>query len=641
MSTGFGGPPNNSAGLAQNGIQIPLATETTPGLMSAADKTKLDGIEDGATWVGTRFYAVDFTSGLDTNAGFSDTSMSDAGTVAKKTWAGFLAIFPTNGRGQSAVIAIARVDSSGTTYGEALTLDGIVGYDQLHLVATSNFTDNATDRILSAGRTSSAGPGAGGVWTCAAGATTSALTISAGALPASPAAILKRIRFTGNVTAGLANICATIYFNDATNITVSDNLTLAPANGDTFLIEDPGVLFSSVAIQGVLVETRFAMRGIASAAGWDLVNVRSRAVDLVFCEARGGASSFFDLPQLTMTRTYTPTTGGTSRVGFGYGARSTSSTWRTIEELVGNCSGCTAGLNVVRNVKEATWGDGCVVLAGSQIQACGFCVSESFNFGFVWGRVTANFRDCKYDGANLVLFETNASVRNMIVQNVGGNAAIRLLGNANRYEFVAVTGSTGNTQGGISPGCLRSDIYIGAGCTLSGTSGEISLLATYVAQYADLALSNFYDVNNNHVWGSAGRVVDACRTITNKQGAALAVGEQVRSNGTSNQVVRATGNSATIGDSSHLGVMVTAPADNSQGYMSGPGYAYCLFDGAPTVGAIAYLSPGTAGKLTTTIPVVAANNNKLRVGRVVSASGSTGIVRICPENLAIVADGAA
>jgi hypothetical protein len=87
-------------------------------------------------------------------------------------------------------------------------------------------------------------------------------------------------------------------------------------------------------------------------------------------------------------------------------------------------------------------------------------------------------------------------------------------------------------------------------------------------------------------------------------------------------------------------VLVTPPANNAVGLMVPPtGAPFVNFDAAPTPGAIAYLSPTTTGTLTTTVPAVAANNNRLRAGRVISASGSTGRVSLAPEWLAIIATG--
>jgi hypothetical protein len=180
--------------------------------------------------------------------------------------------------------------------------------------------------------------------------------------------------------------------------------------------------------------------------------------------------------------------------------------------------------------------------------------------------------------------------------------------------------------------------------TFAGASSDILLPSTVAVMRAALLLTDVCDENGNELVGTAGMVAarGSFRRVNNNSGGALAVGQVVRGNGTTRQVTLATGNSATIGDSSMLGVMVTAPANGGEGLMVGGPYAYVLLDGAPTPGAIAYLSPGTPGDMTTTVPAVAANNNKLRCGRVVSVpAGSTAIVRLSPENLAALADGLA
>ena len=67
-----------------------------------------------------------------------------------------------------------------------------------------------------------------------AGATVSSMTIAAGALTAEPALVGKRVRFTGNVTAALANQCRMIWMNTGTVVTPGTDFSVAPANGDTF-----------------------------------------------------------------------------------------------------------------------------------------------------------------------------------------------------------------------------------------------------------------------------------------------------------------------------------------------------------------------------------------------------------------------
>jgi hypothetical protein len=173
--------------------------------------------------------------------------------------------------------------------------------------------------------------------------------------------------------------------------------------------------------------------------------------------------------------------------------------------------------------------------------------------------------------------------------------------------------------------------------TFTGTLGDIQIAGPAILSHAALLLTNVRDVGGNSFIGTAGEIVGPTVLVTNSSGGALAVGEIVRKNATTTQVVTAQGDTAA--NAIYAGVMVTAPASGALGYMVTDGAPYTLFDGAPTLGNIAYLSPGTARKATTTVPAVAATNQKLRLGRVLTASGSTGRMLLQPEIIAVAADG--
>jgi len=90
-----------------------------------------------------------------------------------------------------------------------------------------------------------------------------------------------------------------------------------------------------------------------------------------------------------------------------------------------------------------------------------------------------------------------------------------------------------------------------------------------------------------------------------------------------------------------LGITENTASAGALVYILNGDYVWVNFDAAPTVPAIAYLSTATAGRATTTIPAVAGTNQKLRLGHVMSAVGTLGLVAWKPEVLAVLADGAA
>jgi hypothetical protein len=157
--------------------------------------------------------------------------------------------------------------------------------------------------------------------------------------------------------------------------------------------------------------------------------------------------------------------------------------------------------------------------------------------------------------------------------------------------------------------------------------------------YAALAETNVVDRNKTNVEGTAGAHVGQCDLVTNKEGSALAIGEIVKSNGTTNQVEYAQADSEA--NARPVGVMVTPPANNAEGYMApiGSGVPYVKFTGAVTPDVACYLAPGTAGVATVTVPPVNSTDRKLRLGRIVTSATGAAYVSLAPQSLSELADG--
>lgn len=245
--------------------------------------------------------------------------------------------------------------------------------------------------------------------------------------------------------------------------------------------------------------------------------------------------------------------------------------------------------------------------------------------------------------AGQVLFsQSSGGVRRFDLTGSAGIPCIRLTGLNCTLVVDGCTGTSGNTDVGIDMSlAVASTLIAGRSSanTISGTAGDIKVAGTAIATHAGLALTGFVDNAGNKILGTGLPFATDCQLVSNQSGGAVAVGDLVRGNGTTGQVTssQATTNAATA---AVTGVMVTAAASASNGYMAGPGgYVYVLFDGTPTAGAIAYVSPGTIRKATTTVPAVSGTNQKARIGRVHSLSGSTAVVAFNPEALATTADG--
>jgi len=655
-------------------VGISAATATAAGSMSAANFVKLRDLEADWDPALVRYYLVDYVGGSDANLGYVDAAAGATigpGGKALKTVERLLQILPPIGNRRMLAILIANASAAGTAYlkqdgvtPDTLDTSHLVGYASTMVRGSTDLTNSAADKLALGAMQGQVGPGGGGVWTAAAGGTATTVTVASGALTAEPGLIGMRVRFTGNVTAGLANVTTNVQGNTGTIITFGNGIT-APAAGDTFTIERPGVLMGAVKIEpgspfGVSASASdlpLAVAGLAAVN--DVVNAmllsggQNMSVSFVECT---GTSNVAQLNvsngrRIQISHQYIDEAGSTLQAGMG--ARVLGDyTFEIVDFLVLLAFAATKAAAISAQSRFQRVRTGTVLSLGSYLSVranllnCGIpSGSPSIVLLQVGGGLTPTNPPTRCIGG-LGLINTSAQVSGVLF--TGCSLGCVSVGSSSQISVgctLAVdncTGSSGNTGAGIDLNFAQNARAIlgnSQANTVTGTLGDIRIGGA-ITTHASLSSTNVQDNNGNDAAGPIGRIVDQCRICSNQSGGALAVGTAVRGNGTTAQVTTATGNSATIGDSSVVGIMVTPPANAALGYMACAGYAFCLFDGAPTPGAIAYLSPGTPGKLTTTVPALAANNNRLRVGRVVSTSGNTGVVMLSPELLAVVATGA-
>lgn len=259
-----------------------------------------------ATWAlaTTRYYAADYVNGNDGNTGYSDTSMAAAGAVAVKTLTRLREIIPDNGEGRIAVCAVrgptsnvgpalTYYKSDGTTVDD-LDLRGTFNYRYILLRTTQDFTNNATDKNVCAPVMGQVGPGVNGEWTVSAGATVNTFSVSSGTLTAKPGLYGMRVRFTGNVTAGLANQCRNIWKNTSGQIVLGRDTSVAPAAGDTFYIERPGVIFDQF----------YSPLGTAGGNSSGFQSTFASAFVGFRCTQSTNVTNFINGPGLTMTGSF-------------------------------------------------------------------------------------------------------------------------------------------------------------------------------------------------------------------------------------------------------------------------------------------------------------------------------------------------
>lgn len=627
-----------------------------------------------------RFFFLDFVSGSDTNLGYIDAPAGTVFTapqlvgVPLKTFTRLFELLPTLGNRRKVVVLVKNDQAGGTTYlkPDGITTDDVdfsnlTGYVNLLVRASTDLTNSVADKLICGARQGQVGPNGDGSFTCAAGATGITFSIAAGALTAEPGLIGMRVRFTGNVTAGLLNVTSNIQANTGTAITVGTGIT-APAAGDTFFIERPGVIVNSFRMgmnspTGVFTNlSAVPYAGVGFAVSQDVANVMtfssSGTLFVSFMETLGTANATHlncqNSFRFTSSRAYPDETGTNRVTGFGnrvLGDYSlTTIMFLTFNDFAATKAGVTANATRLARIRSGTvYANGSYLSARQQILECGLGPGSGAVTTFKIGSSTAPANPSTRSIGGFTQSGSHVSYVGIDITSAGGLGAISVgasgaVTNSNTITVDNCTGSTGNTGPGLDFSfSVNTSAVLGNATanTVTGTLGDIRLDGNVITTHVSLTQTNIKCQSAGDFQGSIGKIVDQCVLVSNQSGGALAVGESVRGNGTTAQVTATSGNAAAVGNSNWLGVMVTPAASGQPGYMACSDQAFCLFDGAPTPGAIAYLSPGTPKNLTTTIPAVAVNNNKLRVGRVISASGNTGIVRLTPENLAVLADGLA
>lgn len=293
--------PITGDGSGGSPIGITNATESAAGAMSVSDKIYLDRLE--AQWDPTlcRYYLVDYDGGSDANTGFVDAAAGATIVptgLALKTTERLFNILPRIGNGRTLKILIKN-RAAGANYlqQDGVTLSnfstaGLTGYALIVVSGSSDLTNSTADQVSAGAVQGAAGPGGGGVWTSGAGATTTSLTVSAGTIPAEPGVIGMRVRFTGNITGALANAVANISASTGTTLTFGAALGTSPASGDTFTIEVPGVRFNHIRLESAIPEAVAAGITMPGLTGVGLA--ATAAVDAAFfvCAPAGAQVSF-------------------------------------------------------------------------------------------------------------------------------------------------------------------------------------------------------------------------------------------------------------------------------------------------------------------------------------------------------------
>jgi hypothetical protein len=626
-----------------------------------------------------RYYLLDYDGGNDANRGYVDAAagatLTPAG-LALKTWSRLVAILPAVGNGRSFKVLVKN-RAAGATY---LQSDGTVadvdlttldGYAQMAVWGSSDLTNSATDRIAAGQIQGQAGPGGAGEWTIGAGATSTVFTVAAGALTAEPGLLGMRVRW---LTGTLAGQCQMINANTGTQITVGTAFTGAPANGDTFTIERPGVRVNSFKFRAApehgqakphLVAGIAAVADVAAA----LLFTGPGRLQVSFCETLGATAAtkqleISDACNVVATRTILDETGATVSLGesirvngaylltdvaaltyndYGHveatGAANPQLTRCLFGQLGGGGSylGTSPGRLLVDGVGVIP------PLCGGSI--AGGTAPATFIIG---SGGSATIRTRQQGGIRI------AACGGLEMSGINGTggisvASISVAGNCGFVSFVNNVGSSGNTGYGISlAGMVGGFTFFGAGNTITGTLGDVLLPgfgSQPVTSHAAIAEMGSMDLSSGHRLIGSGTTATAAifgLLCSNQSGGALVQGDIVRSSGAT--VSGAPGVTGAQADTAAnatgvLGVVLTPPATGATAVLAMGPYLLARFDVAPTDGVMSYLSADNARRATVTSPSAGLTRQKLRLGYVAAHVGTLGLVSWLPGQIPVPADG--
>jgi len=593
-------------------------------------------------------------------------------------------VFPKIGNGRVAVVAIkaragglAYRNIANTADDDLRFLQGVYGYEHLLVRATGDvatagavaFANDTADKIA-VGAQIVAGTNAPGYNpTAPIAADTFDCTLAGGGAPglaAEPALIGKRIRFdSATTTVALRNVCASIHANDTDTITVGTNLPAVPVATDVFYIEEPGLavahLFASTANPNAIAPPGFAARGVqvvgvrTVGAGLNIsVRGATALFRMAFCETITTAfisTVASDVLNFSMSPSYqdesaTPVTilVGTAWRGDGFTASS------AIDASLSHYH-CIAFRPQILNVGQYTCGSASYAAAGILVQGCatGGAPVTSVGGSSVGnlGSATNRVYRCvgAFAGTSIAMNFSPGLVSGVDITGVGGSACIRVNAISTRMSISNVTGTTGNTGPGllldvaracqILMGTLGANTFAGAaGQDIEGFGGAGTFFV-----HADYARTDIRDAGGNHIQGGGNVIIGPTTRLANNAVATIGQYNIVRVTAT-NLVQRALADTA-ANAAGVVGVCQGVCGTTEQQMFVTGGSTWVQFDGVPVAGAIAYLSVGTLGNATTTIPPLAATNQKLRLGRVMRVLGTLGLINWNPEALSVLADGAA
>lgn len=488
-----------------------------------------------ASWaVGTvRYYLIDYDGGNDSNTGYIDAAPGDTlvpAGLAFKTLEQFFSVVPRYGNGRQLVLLIkpraagaAYLKKDGVTT-DSIDFSGIGGYSLL-VRGSTDLTNSAEDKIRCGGIVDDTGPGTGGLWAVDVddfdnNLNAETLTPASGSFAAADTLVGRRVRYTGNVSPGLALSCNVIVKNTTGKVWLGDEVNCGIAvTGDTFYIEKPGVLVASVKDQDFGSLLRDSGYGVIPPGTWVGIATNGNSgtpflfgpgaggggefasVAISFCEqvaagtAFGGQNQAY-LEELVVSTFYTDEAETTIITGTGFRSGGQVNSL-SAKRLFVTHSAFLAGLRFTAD--RYFVGAACYLRGTTMMEQCsmlpvypnlspaevgtivGFSETWGFgaghNYGYSFARIDGLFNAVKRDG--LVIRYGHAQLYGVSFENCAN--CISPQGNGQTINIdVAVSGG-GNTGYGLEleAGCTGARIGVGqydsTTITVAGTLGDIHM----------------------------------------------------------------------------------------------------------------------------------------------------------------------
>lgn len=466
---------------------------------------------------------------------------AETGPIAIKTFSRMLDILPNVGAGRMAVILFKPRADHGAYLGPDGVTEEIADWRGIDATYTylarrgSDLTNDANDKKVAGFRTLLSG-------TSAAGSTTSAVNWTGGGLPTDTTYIGARLRITSGANAGAT---APIYRTTAGVITPASNLSGAPANGDSLVIELPDVAFigwkeisaigegnnlSSSTTFGTSQRTHPVVGfniTAQNAGGFDMGSAGPSfaptycgnqqsfvSVSLKICQSARRVSV------LTISQTYYDEIG--TQIAVGHSLRTAACSnflggqYTRIESIFDVTASTGTGTSFGTPDQQICTTSGYFktgprVLRNSSMNYPSYAKGAAIGGSLFGPSSVSSSRAVQIDGPSTstlqqagLTVQASLDIRNVNIENCGANPAVRIEGFAVAAKLTDVTGSSGNTDVGIdTTGAQGAEVQLVSGNTVTGTAGDVRSNDGLIQPYANFATASYRDGGDNTLQGSA------------------------------------------------------------------------------------------------------------------------------------------